>query len=314
MNQIGGYFELELRKGEEYHRGAIRLNTGRNALEYILHAKGYKKVFLPYYSCDVLLEPIMKLKINYDLYHINEQFEPIFDFNIISKHSTFIYINYFGINGHIVKKLSNICQNLIIDNSQAFFEKPLDGIDTFYSPRKFFGVPDGAYLYTDKYLSTKFTDDESFNRFSHLIKRIDKGADYGYKDFKSNEDSFKGQSIKSMSLLTKGILGNIDYNSIIEIRKRNFQFLHQNLKFINQYKFPEVFNFIPMVYPFLTFQSELKQSFIDNKIYLATYWPNVLKWCNKNQLEYKYTKYTLNLPIDQRYDELDMKNILNFIK
>jgi hypothetical protein len=34
MQPIGGYFELELRKGKEYHTDAIRLNTGRNALEY----------------------------------------------------------------------------------------------------------------------------------------------------------------------------------------------------------------------------------------------------------------------------------------
>jgi hypothetical protein len=32
---IGGYFELELSRGEEYHSDAIRLNTGRNAFEYI---------------------------------------------------------------------------------------------------------------------------------------------------------------------------------------------------------------------------------------------------------------------------------------
>ena len=35
---IGGYFELELPQGEEYHKNAIRLNTGRNAFEYGLGA------------------------------------------------------------------------------------------------------------------------------------------------------------------------------------------------------------------------------------------------------------------------------------
>ena len=39
MNPIGGYFELELRKGEEYHKEAIRLNSGRNAFEYVLLEK-----------------------------------------------------------------------------------------------------------------------------------------------------------------------------------------------------------------------------------------------------------------------------------
>ena len=32
---IGGYFELELTFSEEIHKDSIRLNTGRNAFEYI---------------------------------------------------------------------------------------------------------------------------------------------------------------------------------------------------------------------------------------------------------------------------------------
>ena len=34
---IGGYFELELSKGEHYHKGALRLNTARNCLESLLY-------------------------------------------------------------------------------------------------------------------------------------------------------------------------------------------------------------------------------------------------------------------------------------
>lgn len=55
MKPIGGYFELELRQGEHYHKDAIRLNSARNCFEYILLARKYKKVFLPYYTCEVLL-------------------------------------------------------------------------------------------------------------------------------------------------------------------------------------------------------------------------------------------------------------------
>lgn len=64
---IGGYFGLELQKKKEYHQNAIRLNTGRNAFEYILRAKNYTKVYLPYYTCDVMLEPINKLNLKYNL-------------------------------------------------------------------------------------------------------------------------------------------------------------------------------------------------------------------------------------------------------
>lgn len=41
-------------------------------------------------------------------------------------------------------------------------------------------------------------------------------------------------------------------------------------------------------------------------------WPNVLEWRNKNDLEYDFAKYILTLPIDQRYDENDMKRIMNY--
>lgn len=41
--EIGGYFELELKKGTDYHSKALKLNTGRNAFEYILKVKGYKR-------------------------------------------------------------------------------------------------------------------------------------------------------------------------------------------------------------------------------------------------------------------------------
>ncbi len=32
---IGGYFGLELRHGEHYHKDAIRLNTARNCFEFV---------------------------------------------------------------------------------------------------------------------------------------------------------------------------------------------------------------------------------------------------------------------------------------
>jgi len=313
MNPIGGYFELELRKGKEYHNGAIRLNSGRNAFEYILRAREYKKVYLPYFTCDVMLEPILKLKLKYEFYRINEQLEPIFDFNKIGADETFLYTNYFGIKGLQVIKISKNCPNLIVDNSQAFFEKPLAGIDTFYSPRKFFGVPDGAYLYTDKLIQIELDRDNSVNRFSHLIKRIEEGAETGYSDFIANNDSIKGQPIKSMSALTRALLDNIDYNKVIRTRKRNFQFFYNYLKNLNNFKLSEVADSVPMIYPFRTTDKKLKSKLIENKIFVATYWPNILNWCNENMLEYTLTEQIIPLPIDQRYDANILSKLINLI-
>ena len=75
MNSIGGYFSLELPWVEEFHHDVLRLNTGRNCLEYILRARQYRKVYIPYYTCDVVLRPFEKLHIDYEFYHINIHLE-----------------------------------------------------------------------------------------------------------------------------------------------------------------------------------------------------------------------------------------------
>ena len=176
MEAIGGYFSLELPLLEEYHKAALRLNTGRNCLEYILRAHEYKKVYVPYYTCEAVMEPINKLAVPYEFYHIDIQFE-ISDRITLKADEALLYTNYFGLKQRYVEYLAEkYGSRLIVDNTQAFYAKPLDGIDTFYTCRKFFGVADGAYLYTNKLLDEDFEQDVSYDRMAHLLKRIDLSA------------------------------------------------------------------------------------------------------------------------------------------
>lgn len=312
---IGGYFELELPKGEEYHKGAIRLNTGRNAFEYILRAKQYKKVYLPYYTCDVMLEPIEKLDLEVEFYHIDENLLPLFDYSKVKDSEVFVYTNYFGVCDYNVDEVAQQCKNLIVDNSQAFYSKPLMGVDTFYSPRKFFGLPDGAYLYTDTLLDDELETDVSYQRFEHLLGRIDIGTEDFYGAFKSNDDSLMNQSIKKMSKLTQRLLSSIDYKSIAEIRKQNFEYLSSELTDTNLLNISTPQSSVPLVYPYLMDRGhELKKKLIQNKVFVATYWPNVSEWCNKDSYEFWLCSNLVNIPIDQRYEIDDMKQIVEIIK
>ena len=43
------------------------------------------------------------------------------------------------------------------------------------------------------------------------------------------------------------------------------------------------------------------------------YWPNVIKGCDPDSLEYKLGKEIIPLPVDQRYGENDMKRIIRII-
>ena len=229
MKPIGGYFELELTCGEPYHRGALALNTGRNCLEYILRARGYKKVYLPYYSCEVLLEPFTKLDTEYSFYHINANLElcqPV----TLKDGEALLYINYFGLKQDYVKALARQYGNrLIVDNTQAFFAEPFAGVDTFYSCRKFFGVSDGAYLYCDKRLEYEIEQDLSWERMNYLLKRIDVSPEAAYGDFRDQSVKLKDNPIRTMSPLTSRIMMSIDYGKIAERRRENYMRLDKAL-------------------------------------------------------------------------------------
>lgn len=313
MEPIGGYFSLELPFYEEYHKDALRLNTGRNCLEYILRARKYNKVFIPYYTCDVILEPLMKLNIPYEYYHINVHLELPQDI-LLRDGEALLYTNYYGLKQEYTEQLALRYGNqLIVDNTQAFYAKPIAEIDTFYSCRKFFGVPDGAYLYTSQQLDVDLTQDMSFERMDSLTKRIDISPEAGYQDFRNVSKSLIGQPIKRMSNLTQRMMNSIDYHVCAKRRKENFRFLYQHLCKSNQLQFQLDENAVPMVYPFLNGDSSLKQKLIDKKVFLATYWPNVLIWSHKDDWDYKLAERTLFIPIDQRYGEIEMKKIVNII-
>lgn len=313
MKPIGGYFELELSKGEEYHKDAIKLNSARNALEYFLYLEKYDKILLPYFTCDVILNTIKKTKILFDFYHIDINFEPLFDFDSLRETDLFLYTNYLGLKDQFIKTIASKKINLVVDNAQSFFSKPIYGVSTFYSPRKFFGVPDGGYLYTNTRFNNSLPSANSFENINHLLLRIDTDVERGYKYFLQNEERIDTMSIGAMSNLTMSILKSIDYKNIAEKRRDNFNLLNSSLGKSNFFDLSIIGDQVPMVYPYYSENINMRQKLIENKIYTPKFWNNVLNCVQKNSIEYKFTEFIINLPIDQRYGDLEMDKILETI-
>ena len=314
MESIGGYFSLELPQRDEYHKDALRLNTGRNCLEYILRARGYKKVYVPYYTCEAVMEPVIKLGIPYEYYHIDIHLE-IRDHFTLKDGEALLYTNYYGLKQRYVEQLAEkVGSRLIVDNTQAFYAKPLPGIDTFYTCRKFFGVADGAYLYCDAVLDEEIEQDYSYDRMAHLLKRIDLSAEEGYADFRRADDGLDNQPIRRMSKMTQRMMQSIDYEAAAQRRRANFQMLHEALGKDNILKLQLEDDAVPMVYPYLEPVEGLREKLIENKIYVARYWPNVLDRITKDDIDYLLAFQMQPLPIDQRYADNEMKTIIRVIK
>ena len=313
MKPIGGYFSLELPWHEEYHKYAIKLNTGRNCLEYILRVRKYNKVYIPYYTCEVVLEPLKKLGIDYAFYHTDIHFE-IRDKFSVGEGEALLYTNYYGLKQRYVEQLAEkVGSRLIVDNTQAFYAQPVEGIDTFYTCRKFFGVPDGAYLYCGVRLDEEFPQDVSYDHTTFLTKRIDLGVEAGFADYKERDAGMVGQPIRRMSNFTERMMLSIDYEGIAAKRRANFQMLHEALGTENNLELPLDEDAVPMVYPYLVSVKGLREKLIENKIFVARYWPNVLEWTAKEDIEYLLAYQMQPLPIDQRYGEAEMNRIIEIV-
>ncbi|MDP3387169.1 MAG: hypothetical protein Q8S24_08040, partial [Eubacteriales bacterium] len=210
MKEIGGYFGLDQFISKPYHNNMIELNTGRNALIYVVKSKKIKKVYLPFFLCDSVTKILDKHIVEYEYYHIDKKFMPVF--NKTLKDEEYLYVvNYYGqINDDQIMVLKEKYHYIIVDNTQAFFQKPISGIDTIYSCRKFFGVPDGSYLSTNSILAEELDEDKSSTRMDHILGRFEGQASDFYNDFQANDEFLGLLPLKRMSKLTSNILGAID--------------------------------------------------------------------------------------------------------
>lgn len=318
MDAIGGYFELaDYEEGKGFpHQDGILLNTGRNALEYILRSLGeVKGVYLPYYTCEVVLEPLKKLHIPYAFYHINTNFEMVED--IHPKDGEYIIANnYFGIKDAYIQKLAKKYGNqLIVDCAQAFFAKPIPSIKSFYSTRKYVGVADGGVAYgVDGIDALLYDEDDSSLHDSHLHIRKEQGAEAGFRDYQQNETKLDNQPIRLMCRNTRDMLWHVDYDKVIERRRENFAYLHKVLGNKNLMQLPEMESFAcPMVYPFVTSNDHnLRKELIDKKVFVAKYWPNV-RQVTGYEVEYDMATKIVPLPCDHRYGVVEMNRIIGII-
>lgn len=319
IKAIGGYFELA---DKDYVCGrmpvdGVAFNTCRNALEYIiLQLADAKRIFISYYTCEAVVEPLKRLPVEYDFYHINDQLE-IAEKLALGEGDYIIVNNYFGIKDAYIAKLTEKYGNrLIVDNAQALFAPVYPNIKAAYSTRKYIGVADGGFAVgvSENHI-VDYEEDNSSEHDSHLYIRKEKGAKAGFNDYQINECKLDNQPIRRMSSQTKTILFQIDYNSIIEKRRQNYHYLNNVLGEKNLLQLPSMDSFTcPMVYPFMTDDESLRGRLIQNNIFVARYWPNVLKWCSKDEFEYKLATQIIPLPIDQRYGKIEMDKIIEILK
>lgn len=312
MREIGGYLQLDMYCNTLIHEDAIKLNSARNCLAYLIEARGIKRIQLPYFLCDTVGVICEKYGVEIQYYTIDDAMYPII--HAVREEEWIYVVNYYGqFDNSKLNKLKQTYQRIIVDNCQSYFQFPVEHTDTIYSCRKYFGVPDGAFLYTEARMSRKLEQDVSYDRMCHIMGRMEKTASEFYPVYLENENKLEECPVMRMSKLTENLLRGINYETVQTCRNRNYAYLHSRFQEKNKLRLADVSN-APFMYPFLVEGGRsIRKRLLDKKIYIPTLWPEVFRKCEEQDIEYRYASDILPLPIDQRYDTEDMEYLYRMI-
>lgn len=314
---IGGYFELELPlQRKQPYPNAMGFQSARAAFYALLTEGKPGRVWMPSYICDTMLAPLKATETEVVFYDIDSGLGVSNDVQI-EDGDWLLYVNYFGVcttqEDRLLKRFSS--SQLIFDHSQAFFSPPGDCLATIYSPRKFFGVPDGGLLFTSlPVIEPEGIDAGSLARCTHLLKRLDSTPEAGYQDFKNAEETFCDMQPRRLSLLTDRLLTSIDYDACKKQRNANFHFLHDQLNRLNDSNFDMSRIDGPMYYPLLIDDATIRECLLANRVFVPTYWPEVAGRVKSGSFERYLLDKCLPLPCDQRYRQEDMARIIELVK
>lgn len=317
---IGGYQGLELTaSGADATLGMIKTNSARSAIKLVLSSLSLevKKVLLPAYTCDAVVEAANDVGVPTEFYKLDSNFEV--EPSLQLKYDELILIvDYFGICGEAVKRSRSrfAHSRTIVDCSQSYFSESMEALATIYSPRKFFGLPDGGLLYsTDPRIKQPEQRDESSeSRMAHLISRITNSPEAAYQHYLEAEQAISKLPVQGMSRLTERLLQSVDYQRARISRTRNAQYLHERLGQYNRLNLNIDETVAPLCYPFLpSLRTASKADLIQERIFVPTYWPEVLSRVEEGTFEWDLVTNGIFLPCDQRYNEDDMDRLISLL-
>lgn len=309
MKEIGGYFGLDHFVRQEYYPDLIKLNLGRTALLYLMEVLDIHRLLLPYFLCDSVTERCLETNCRIDFYSIGKDLAPQVS-GPLGNHEYLYLVNYYGqLTDESILSYKKEYGNIIVDHTHSFFQRPLDGIPTIYSCRKYFGLPDGAYLSASLAHAPALTQDVSKDRMGHILGRFEGDASDYYQLMLNTASTFHKEPVKAMSPLTENLLGAIDYESVRQRRNENYSYLEKELGDRNHLGFrkPDA----PFTYPFYSrHAASIRKELAALKIYIPIYWSSVISQMPEESVEYDYAAHILPLPCDQRYTPLELSRMV----
>jgi dTDP-4-amino-4,6-dideoxygalactose transaminase len=319
----------------------VLTSSGRGAISLLLDQVNpkVKKALVPSYICDSVILPFEKFGYELIYYDMDKYFNPA-QVNVDSiEIGIFLHMGYFGfptneILSDTISKLRAKSVIIVEDVTQTFFsnyENRKYNDFVVGSIRKWFGIPSGGFLASDKNISIELPyppDDFIDLRISSLqqkyeyIRTQDKSLKDGYLEGFKKAEQLLDKDVNSYRIdeMSERIIECLDVKRLEKIRRENFGYLLKHLKKVSgvEVVFRNINHGVtPMFFPIYVNNNRdcLRNGLISKEIYCPIHWPvpNQLKGRLSSEMKNIYDSI-LSIPCDQRYGIDDMKRIIDTIK
>lgn len=303
-NYIGGFFGLELRQGGGFPHaegeGCAWVSSGRAAFECLLRSMPRPaRVWVPRFTCDTVLQPLRRLGLPTLRYELTPEWLPELP-EPAREDDLLLLTNYFGFTGEAVAAAAAAHPGpCVVDATTALFAPPGE-LPTFYSLRKFAGVPDGGIACAPFPIQLPGEEDRSAARAAYLLQRIEEGAETALSASECAEAELSAAP-RRMSPLTRALVVSIDWARIAAARLRNYAELHARLAPLNRWTLPAQAPSAPFCYPLVSGIPGLRDELIDSGLALPFFWPEVIRATPATSPANALARTLLPLPLDQRY-------------
>jgi hypothetical protein len=314
MKPIGGFFELELpHAGADPHPNAIALSTGRACLMVMLEHLKPGLVHVPFHTCDATLEPFRRSGIDTRFYAIKEDLSPA-SLPELAPGEYFLWTDYYGVCGGITERLKrHYGDRLLIDDTHAFYRGGHAGHWSFTSARKYFGVPDGAYLFAPVPVKVDAARMEAIS-LEHGLLRLAGRQEEAYRAYVAYERSLTSD-VNRISRVSEGLLRGVDHRGVQVARRRNFDYLHAELGALNTLRMDIDAKAVPFCYPYLPVVPVDRPAMYARELFAPRLWPDALERDVPGYaFEKRLSTELLPLPIDHRYSSDDLRRFVEHLK
>ena len=223
-----------------------------------------------------------------------------------------LYVNYFDLKESAAAETAReLDARAVIDDTQAFFRRGRAGAWSFNSARKFFGVPDGAYMYGPLAARIRPAGANESAPADHLTTRLAGDQQRAYQQYVDAESKVSAEVLAPSSMTTR-LLAGVPYEQARAARRQNFVALHERLGGRNKLTLPMSLDrdAAPFCYPFLPAGRALHEDLWKREIFVPRLWPEVAtRGAAGFEWERALASRLLPLPVDHRYGHEEMTRV-----